>query len=119
MADDQQLTNMKTMLGIEDTKQDDLLTQIITKTETRLAFKSGETAETLPAVLKDDAVEIAISRYNRRANEGMKSYSQTDESIQFSDDDFAPYADDIAFYARKNEVDDGRPKAQFISGWSK
>lgn len=87
------LEKIKRLLGLDGNEKDALLEDIIETIEGRLKVRIGETA--VPSELSYIVVEVAVSRYNKIGNEGMKNYSQDGEAISF-DDLFADYAADIA-----------------------
>jgi len=88
-----ELTDLKTMLQIKDNGRDSILNLISKNTESALCFKLGE--KNVPDELNYIALEVAVKRYNRIANEGMSQYSQEGESITFSTNDFDEFANDI------------------------
>lgn len=93
------LENIKTLLGITDSEQDDLLTTIQTLVTSQLSFLIEK--EEVPATLDFIVTEVSIIRYNRRKNEGMTSYSQDGESISYAKNDFDSYMDIINQYKGK------------------
>lgn len=101
-----ELTNLKTMLQIKDNKRDDILNLISKNTESALCFKLGE--KKVPDELSYIALEVAVKRYNRIANEGMSQYSQEGESITFNSNDFDEFVDDIDQWKNNN---DKKPKS--------
>lgn len=88
-----ELTDLKTMLQLNDNKRDDILNLIIKNTQSALCFKLGE--KSVPSELSYIELEVAVKRYNRIANEGMSQYSQEGESITFNTNDFDEFANDI------------------------
>ena len=101
-----ELTDLKTMLQIKDNKRDDILNLISKNTESALCFKLGE--KKVPDELSYIALEVAVKRYNRIANEGMSQYSQEGESITFNSNDFDEFVDDIDQWKNNN---DKKPKS--------
>jgi len=85
-----ELTDLKTMLQIKDNSRDSILDLIAKNTESALCFKLGE--KKVPDELSYIALEVAVKRYNRIANEGMKQYSQEGQSITFSTKAFDEFA---------------------------
>lgn len=120
MADNSQLADIKTLLAIKDNKQDSLLNLIVKNTTSSLRLKlSLKAADQFPGELSFIVSEVAVRRYNRLNNEGMASYSQEGESITFDNDDFAPFADDIAAWRKDNGKDTKTlGHVSFISGYS-
>ena len=94
------------MLQIKDNKRDDILNLISKNTESALCFKLGE--KKVPDELSYIALEVAVKRYNRIANEGMSQYSQEGESITFNSNDFDEFVDDIDQWKNNN---DKKPKS--------
>lgn len=95
------LEKLKLLLGIDDESRDELLQLLINMAAERLKGMIGEAA--VPPVMETVVIEAAISRFNRIGSEGLTSHTVEGETLQFTDDDFAPYADDIQSYiAAKN-----------------
>lgn len=103
MAEEDVLQNLKTMIGLTNDDQDDLLSLIITNTEHALIFKLE--SKSVPAELDYIELEVCVRRYNRIKNEGMASYSQEGESITFNSSDFDDFLDDINLWKRRNLKD--------------
>jgi len=80
------------MLGQCD-ETDDKLKAILDLTQARLLVLLG--TKTVPEELSYILVEVAIKRFNRIGSEGVSSHSIEGESMTFTDDDFAPFEDDI------------------------
>ena len=95
-----ELTDLKTMLQIKDNSRDSILNLIAKNTESALCFKLGEIR--VPDELSYIALEVAVKRYNRIANEGMSQYSQEGESITFNSNDFDEFTDDIDIWKDNN-----------------
>lgn len=95
-----ELTDLKTMLQIKDNSRDSILNLIAKNTESALCFKLGDIR--VPNELSYIALEVAVKRYNRIANEGMSQYSQEGESITFNSNDFDEFADDIDAWKDNN-----------------
>lgn len=107
-----ELSDLKTMLQIKDDKRDDILNLIVKNTTQALGFKLGlKASENVPEQLDYIALELAVKRYNRLANEGMSSYSQEGQSITFSTNDFDEFASDIAAWKDENSVKDNNSGA--------
>ena len=92
------LTDLKLMLGIasQDTSLDDKLNLIISMTEGRL--KALLCDKEPPESMKHIILEVSIIRFNRIGSEGLTSHTVEGESLSFSNDDFAEYADEIQTY---------------------
>lgn len=108
------LDNLKLLLGIDDDSRDDLLQAILTETASRLSlrFLSGAS---VPEALEYIVVAVSVVRYNRIGSEGMTSQSVEGESLNFNDDDFAPYIDDIAgWISQQPDIDSGAGIVRFL-----
>ena len=63
----------------------------------------------IPNSMEYILVDVTIMRFNRIGSEGFSSHSVEGESISFSNDDFAPYQEDIqAYLAGKQGIKRGR-----------
>lgn len=95
------LKKIKTILGIEDDVQDDVLDILISNVESHLQALLGKNE--IPERLEFIVMEITVRRFNRIGTEGMKSESVEGHSISFYDleDEFTPYLTII-----ENERDD-------------
>lgn len=108
------IDKIKTLLGLKDNNQDDLLDVIIENTEQALCFKLS--ANEVPKELNYVLVEVAIKRFNRLKNEGMTSYSQEGESITFNLSDFDDFSSDIQQWrADNNKNEKSLGKVHFIN----
>lgn len=87
------LNRIKTLLGITDTAQDDLLREIIDIITARVKMFILE--ESLPEDLEYVVVEASVNRFNRLRSEGTTSHSVEGESWTWADDDLAAYKDDL------------------------
>lgn len=106
------LKRIKTVLDIEDDKQDDVLDILISNVSNHLKAKLGKD---IPESLDFIVEEITIRRFNRIGTEGMQSESVEGHSITFYDleKEFTPYEDII----NDNKDDDGiyrRGKVMFF-----
>jgi len=83
-------SRIKTLLGIEDTLQDDVLDILIENVTSHLKSLLGKD---VPEHLEYIIEEITIRRYNRLGTEGMQSESVEGHSITFYDlnKEFDPY----------------------------
>lgn len=110
------INELKTMIGLTSDSSDNLLTLIVDKTVKRMRFKLGlKNGETFPDELSYIAFEVCVRRYNRRANEGMKSYTQEGQSFTFSDNDFTEFEQDIEDWKDANQKKISAPKASFVN----
>lgn len=111
------LERIKTLLGIEDTLQDDVLDIIIENVSKHLLSKLKRVNKSItevPDELDYIIEEIAIRRYNRIGTEGMRSESVEGHNVTFYDldQDFVPYQDVIDDYKEDDSL--GRGKVLFI-----
>ena len=103
---------IKTLLGIEDSLQDDVLDILISNVTSHLLGKlkrvNREIIE-VPDELNYIIEEIAIRRYNRIGTEGMKSESVEGHRVDYYelDEEFTPYDDIIDGY---KDEDNSQPK---------
>lgn len=98
------LEDVKTIIGIEDNKQDKQLEKLIDLTEKRLlAFLPSEVTE-VPKRLSFIVEEVAVKRYNRVGAEGMSSETLDGHSTKFQDDDFEEF---MVFIERLYPSSDG------------
>ena len=93
------IKQIKTLLGISDNTQDELLETIESLVTSQLSVLIDRPE--IPPELNFVITEVSIIRYNRRKNEGMTSYSQDGESISYADNDFKSYLDIISKYKEK------------------
>ena len=107
------LNALKLMLGIDvnDTSMDEKLKLLISDATARLQILLGgiEPPESMDHIIR----EVAIIRFNKIGSEGMTSHSVEGESLQFTDNDFAGFADEIQAFleAQSNSV---RGKVRFL-----
>src|SRR5699024_11689020 len=85
---------IKTVLDIEDNRQDDVLVMLRSNVRSQLKAKLGKE---IPKSLEFIVEEITIRRFNRSGTEGMHSESVEGHSITFYDleKEFVPYEDII------------------------
>lgn len=103
------LNDLKLMLGIDanDTDQDAKLKLIISAATARLKTLLGgiDPPESLDYIVR----EVSIIRFNKIGSEGMASHTIEGESVSFTDNDFAAFANDIqAFLDTQKESARGR-----------
>lgn len=84
------LTKVKTLLGITDDLQDDVINLIIENVEGHLTYLLGKE---VPLNLQFIITEISVMRFNRLGAEGTKSTLVEGHRQDFHDpkDDFGPY----------------------------
>lgn len=87
------LTGLKRLLGITEDSQDAKLFGILETVYARLRVRLGTDA--VPEELLYIVTEAAVIRFNRIGSEGMASHNVEGESVAFSGDEFAPFAEDI------------------------
>ena len=103
------LNDLKLMLGIDaaDISLDSKLKLIVSTVRARLQMLLGgiEPPESMDHIV----MEVAIVRFNRIGSEGVSSHSVEGESLQYGENDFAAYMDEIeAFLATQKESSRGR-----------
>lgn len=103
MADNKYLEEVKRSIEITDNNEelDQQLTDFINRVEQQLKARLGFIKE-IPQELEYIVIEASISRFNRKGDEGMSSYSQEGESISYSSilDEFK---DDIAAWLEQEK----------------
>lgn len=83
------LDRVKTLLGISDKLQDELLGVIKELTEAHFKAYTGQ--KDVPSALEYVIVEVMVKRFNRLGSEGMTSQNVEGLSMAFALDDFAEY----------------------------
>lgn len=86
MAD---ISQVKTLLGINDNLQDTLLHTISMLTTSHFLAYAG--VDDVPEGLEYIVTEVIIKRFNRIGAEGMKNHSLEGTSMTFNSDDFKEY----------------------------
>lgn len=107
------------LLGIDTAEMDskgkekleEQLSLILSLTAGRLKTLLGGTDP--PESMEGIILEVAIKRYNRIGSEGITSHVVEGESMTFSEDDFAPYADEIQAFLSAQEAGT-RGKLRFL-----
>lgn len=108
------LNNVKLLLGLSgvtDAGLIDLLNLIIDMTTQRLCNLIGETE--VPDSLEHIIVEVSVIRYNRIGSEGISSHSVNGESMNFSENDFSNFMDEINEFIA-NKKDSEKRRVRFI-----
>lgn len=103
------------LLGLDDPTEDiqNKVETIMEMTEQRLMLMLG--LSLVPEALSYIVVEVTVARYNRIGSEGTVSHSVANESMSWSDDDFAPYKDDIqAWLNAQEDPSTNRGRVRFI-----
>ena len=103
------LKEVKTLIGLKDDKQDNLLNVLIGNTASQFKIIIGNSI--IPAELSFIWSNVVVSRYNRLGQEGMVSYSQEGEGFRFQTSDFEPYMTLID----KFTGDDGHGRVVFFT----
>lgn len=98
------LDSIKLRIGIEDTKQDDLISDIISDTQARvLAYinQDGVVQSDLPSGLDFIIKDIAIRIYNKIGDEGKESSSEGNVSNSWDTPaDLSEYSDVLDVYRK-------------------
>lgn len=97
---------------INESTIDERLKAITSLVEARLCHKLGGLEE-VPEELGYIVDEVSIARFNRIGSEGLSSHSIEGESMSWSDDDFAPYEDDLRDWLNRQE-ETKRGRVRFI-----
>lgn len=107
------LNDLKVLLGIAlaDTSRDDQLKLILSMVTARLRILLGgiEPPESMDHII----TEVSVIRFNRIGSEGMASHTVEGESLQFGDDDFAGFSDEIQAFLDLQK-DGTRGKVRFL-----
>lgn len=84
------LDRIKTLLGITDTLQDEVIEILMSNVSNHLQAMLGKD---IPEVLEFIVVEVTIRRFNRLGTEGAKSESVEGHSVTYYEltDEFVPY----------------------------
>ena len=107
------LENFKMMLGIsaDDTDLDAKLNFILSSAKARLKRLLGGIEP--PEEMNDIVIDVATMRFNRIGSEGLASHSVEGESLAFTDDDFAGFADEIQAWLNAQK-ESTRGKVRFL-----
>lgn len=103
------IEDLKVLLGITETDAtiERKLELLLLSTQKRLQALLGgqESPEDLDYIVLD----VTVARYNRIGSEGLSSHTVEGESQSFTEDDFAPYREDIqAWLNRQADAKKGR-----------
>ncbi|CAK1224073.1 hypothetical protein R55214_HHFBAMCI_01556 [Fructobacillus evanidus] len=90
------LDTVKTLAGIKDNLQDDVIQTLELMTRDQLAMMVDE--QSVPDKLEPIVKNVVLARFNRLGNEGYSSYSQEGESIRYPSSDFDEYSSTISRY---------------------
>ena len=107
------LSVIKTYLGINDTLQDELLTQIIADVTKRV--NGYVSVDALPTQLEWVVQELVIIRYNRVGSEGLQSESEEGKSLSFKESDpFQEYVPELDRYLESQAQPSTTGRARFL-----
>lgn len=98
-------SNVKAILGIEDTLQDKVIDIIIKNVQSHLKIwlKQHADMDSIPSELDFIVEEMAISRFQKLGSEGMASESVEGRSVTYNEDDFNPYRSILETYIPRKE----------------
>ncbi|WP_204123120.1 phage head-tail connector protein [Lacticaseibacillus mingshuiensis] len=114
------LDDVKTLIGLTDNSQDDLINLIVTNTTASLRLKLHlPAADQIPDALSYIVSEVSVRRWNRRTNEGLTAYGQEGLSLTFVTNDFDDFQADIDLWLADNQPKDQKTlgKVSFINGY--
>lgn len=111
------LERVKTIIGVEDNKQDEVLDIFITNAKSHLLGLFRKVNKNITSIPEDAGYiveEITVRRYNRLGSEGFKSELVEGHRVDFYDlkDEFEPYMAIIDSYKEPEEPKRG--KVMFI-----
>lgn len=109
------LTSIKLRIGIEDTKQDALLLDLIEDASSRvLAYinQDGPTTDDLPSSLGWVVKAVTIEMFNRIGDEGKQSGTEGNVSNTWAAIDLSQYADALDQYRSSSQR--RRPGMRFV-----
>ena len=92
------LDEVRMLLGLTDTLQDEALESIVTITTQRLLNRLYGAPTEVPAELSYIVTEVSIARFNRLGSEHLKSDSDEGHTLTWYDNDdmFLPFHAEIA-----------------------
>ena len=106
------LETLKMLLGLEnDESKDDLLTKIISLVTARLRLLLGGIEP--PEEMEHIIIEAAVARFNKIGSEGLSSHSVEGESMNFSNNDFEGFSDEIQAFL-EGQKENTRGKVRFL-----
>ena len=98
------LDEIKSLLGLDpaETDLDEKITLIIETATARLRLLLGniDPPEELDYIIR----EVSVMRFNRLGSEGLTAHTVEGETLQFTDDDFAAFRDDISDWLARNST---------------
>lgn len=99
MTDETELNKLKLALQIKDDQYDDLLQLYLDDACDFLKLRLS--LDSVPKELQAIVRSVAVKKFNRLGQEGMKSYSQAGESLTFDSSDFYEYQTELKAYKQK------------------
>lgn len=107
------LDEIKALLGLDpaETGLDEKIMLIIEMATARLRLLLGnvDPPEELGYIIR----EVSIMRFNRIGSEGLTAHTVEGETLQFTDDDFAAFRDDINDWLSQQE-NNAKGKLRFL-----
>lgn len=94
------IDNVKILLGREG-QEDKQLDAIVELTQSRLKTLLG--SKTVPEELEYIVTEVSVSRFNRIGSEGLSGHAVEGETMNFKDNDFKAFEDDIEAWRIANK----------------
>lgn len=94
-------------------KQSKLIDMIISLTEAKLLGKLPKGTQDVPATLEYIVVEVSVKRFNRVGSEGMTTEEVEGHRMDFGQNDFAEFEEDIAKWIDDQE-DTSRKVLRFL-----
>ena len=94
------IDNVKILLGREG-QEDKQLDAIVELTQSRLKTLLG--SKTVPEELEYIVTEVSVSRFNRIGSEGLSGHAVEGETMNFKDNDFKAFEDDIEAWRSANK----------------
>lgn len=107
------LNDLKLLLGFseDETDRDELLLKIIAMATARLKLLLGGIEP--PKEMDHIVLDVSVIRFNRIGSEGMTAHSVEGEALNFVDDDFAQFNDEIQAWLDQQKSGT-RGKVRFI-----
>lgn len=107
------LEEVKRTLEIDDNDLDYQLDDFLNRSEKQLKARLGFIDE-IPIELDYIIVELAISRFNRKGDEGYTSYAQEGQTINYRKL-LEEFEDDIKAWLKKQDEDSGKLKNKSVA----
>jgi hypothetical protein len=106
------LETLKLLLGYtDDNSRDELFSKLLDLTTARLKLLLGGIEP--PEELEHIIIDVTVARFNKIGSEGLSSHSVEGESQTFTNDDFAPFLDEIQAFLDKQK-ESTRGKVRFV-----